>query len=204
MPPKPKFTREEIVKAAMELLDNEGVDALTTRNIGRQLGSSARPIFTVFRNMDDLYDDLRKAVMAEYNAYILVSNDYAPVFKKYGMQMVLFATERPNLYRYLFMRENNKAHTFDDVFATLGDTADSCIEVIKRDYELTDDKAHALFENVWIYTFGVASLCATGACRFSEIELSNMLGSCFKAAMLLVKSNAFDLPTPFPIAMKAR
>lgn len=188
----------------MELLDNEGVDALTTRNIGRQLGSSARPIFTVFRNMEDLYDDLRKAVMAEYNTCILVSNDYAPVFKKYGMQMVLFATERPNLYRYLFMRENRKAHTFDDVFATLGDTADSCIEVIKRDYELTDDKAHALFENVWIYTFGVASLCATGACRFSETELSNMLGSCFKAAMLLVKSNAFDLPTPFPIAMKAR
>lgn len=203
MPPKPKFTREEIIEAAVSLLDREGVYALTTRNIGKELGSSARPIFTVFKNMEDLNGDLRQAVMKKYNDCVIKAEDYAPAFKKYGMQMVLFATEKPNLYRYLFMSENKKAHTFNDVFETLGETAGYCIDVVKRDYELTDEKARALFENVWIYTFGIATLCATGACRFSEEELSNMLGSSFKAAMMLVKSNAFDVPNPFPLVMRA-
>lgn len=203
MPPKPKFTREEIIEAAVSLLDREGVYALTTRNIGKELGSSARPIFTVFKNMEDLNGDLRQAVMKKYNDCVIKAEDYAPAFKKYDMQMVLFATEKPNLYRYLFMSENKKAHTFNDVFETLGETAGYCIDVVKRDYELTDEKARVLFENVWIYTFGIATLCATGACRFSEEELSNMLGSSFKATMMLVKSNAFYVPTPFPLVMRA-
>ena len=203
MPPKPKFTREEIIEAAVSLLDREGVYALTTRNIGKELGSSARPIFTVFKNMEDLNGDLRQAVMKKYNDCVIKAENYAPAFKKYGMQMVLFATEEPNLYRYLFMSENKKAHTFNDVFETLGETAGYCIDVVKRDYKLTDEKARVLFENVWIYTFGIATLCATGACRFSEEELSNMLGSSFKAAMMLVKSNAFDVTTPFPLMMRA-
>lgn len=203
MPPKPKFTREEIIEAAVSLLDREGVYALTTRNIGKELGSSARPIFTVFKNMEDLNGDLRQAVMKKYNDCVIKAQGYTPAFKKYGMQMVLFATEKPNLYRYLFMRENKNAHSFDDLFDNLGETAGFCIDVIERDYELTDEKARVLFENVWIYTFGIATLCATGACRFSEEELSNMLGSSFKAAMMLVKSNAFYVPTPFPLVMRA-
>ena len=153
--------------------------------------------------MEDLNGDLRQAVMKKYNDCIIKAEDYAPAFKKYGMQMVLFATEKPNLYRYLFMSENKKAHTFNDVFETLGETAGYCVDVVKRDYELTDEKARVLFENVWIYTFGIATLCATGACRFPEEELSNMLGSSFKAAMMLVKSNAFYVPTPFPLVMRA-
>ena len=48
MPPKPKFTREEVVDKAIELIKDKGIEALTARELGAKLGSSARPIFTVF------------------------------------------------------------------------------------------------------------------------------------------------------------
>ena len=54
MPPKPKFTREEIVGTALDLVREKGIEALTARELGAKLGSSARPIFTVFRNMEEL------------------------------------------------------------------------------------------------------------------------------------------------------
>lgn len=47
-----------------------------------------------------------------------------------------------------------------------------------------------LFENVWIYTFGVGALCATRVCHFSEEKLGQMLSTEFQAMMLLVKSKA--------------
>jgi len=47
MPPKPKFTREEVVDTAIELIKDKGIEALTARELGAKLGSSARPIFTV-------------------------------------------------------------------------------------------------------------------------------------------------------------
>ena len=51
MPPKPKFTREQVVDAALELVSKKGIEALTARELGAQLGSSACPIFTAFKNM---------------------------------------------------------------------------------------------------------------------------------------------------------
>ena len=58
MPPKPKFTREEIVAAALELVSEKGMSALTSRDLGARLGSSARPIFTVFNSMEEVQASL--------------------------------------------------------------------------------------------------------------------------------------------------
>ena len=52
MPPKPKFSREEIVDAALDIVSREVVSALSARELGEKLGSSPRPIFTVFKSMD--------------------------------------------------------------------------------------------------------------------------------------------------------
>lgn len=50
MPPKAKFAKEEIVNAALDIVRTEGFESLTARALGSKLGSSARPIFTVFQN----------------------------------------------------------------------------------------------------------------------------------------------------------
>ena len=63
MPPRPKFTKEEIVAAALELVSERGLEYLPTRNLGEKLGSSARPIFTVFISMDDVQREVRAAAL---------------------------------------------------------------------------------------------------------------------------------------------
>ena len=66
MPLKPKFTREEVVEAALALVSESGIEALTARELGEKLGSSARPIFTVFQNMEELRDEVYKAAMRRF------------------------------------------------------------------------------------------------------------------------------------------
>ena len=61
MPPKPRVTREEIVAAALDIVSRKGIEALTARELGEALGSSARPIFTVFRSMEELQQEVRSA-----------------------------------------------------------------------------------------------------------------------------------------------
>ena len=51
MPPKAKFTREEIITSALQIVRENGIADVTARELGERLGSSARPIFTVFENM---------------------------------------------------------------------------------------------------------------------------------------------------------
>lgn len=93
MPPKPKFTREKVVEVALTLVGERGMAALTARELGERLGSSARPIFTVFRNMEELTEAVREAAMRKYDAYVGVAEHYKPIFKAFGVRMVLFATE---------------------------------------------------------------------------------------------------------------
>ncbi len=188
MPPKPKFTKEEIVAAALELVSQKGVEALTARELGEALGSSARPIFTVFRNMEELQEAVRAAAMRRFESYAERTLPDMPLFKQVGMQMVLFGAQEPKLYQLLFMRENRSAVSFDDVFGELGETATICVETIRRDYDLSEADARRLFENVWIYTFGVGALCATRVCHFSVEKLGEMLSIEFQAMMLLVKT----------------
>ena len=97
------------------------------------------------------------------------------------------------LFQLLFMQENRNAVSFDDVFGELGPTAETCIRLIQEEYAMAEADARLLFENVWIYTFGVGALCATRMCQFSEEKLGQMLSTEFQAMMLLVKSRAGEL-----------
>ena len=190
MPPKPKFTKEEIVQAALEIVSQKGVEALTAKELGDALGSSARPIFTVFNSMKEVQDEVRAAAMHRFESFAEQKQPDVPFFKQVGMQMVLFGAREPKLYQLLFMQENSAAVSFDDVFGCLGSTAEKCIDAICRDYGLTRQDAGTLFENVWVYTFGVGALCATGACRFSEERLGRMLTTQFQAMMMWVSSHS--------------
>lgn len=188
MPPKPKFTREEIVQAALEVVSQKGVDALTAREVGERLGSSARPIFTVFKNMEELQAEVREAAMRRLECCMMEGDSEMPLFKRIGMQMVTFGVQEPKLYQLLFMQENQDAVTFDDVFGELGEPAERCIDALCQDYGLDQRDARVVFENVWVYTFGIGALCATGVCHFSMDELGQMLSTEFQAMMLLVRS----------------
>lgn len=41
MPPKPKFTWDEIIATALQLVSEKGAEALTAKALGDALGSSA-------------------------------------------------------------------------------------------------------------------------------------------------------------------
>ena len=193
MPPKPKFSRDEIVQAALALVSEKGAEALTARELGMRLGSSARPIFTVFKGMEELQGEVRDAAMRRFETCVWAGAPELPDFKRVGMQMALFGMREPKLYQLLFMQENRDAAGFDDVFGVLGVTAEFCIEAICRDYGLNREQARLLFENVWIYTFGMGAMCATRMCRFSEEELGRMLSTAFRAMMLLIQSGGTDV-----------
>ena len=192
MPPKPKFTKDEIVQAALEVVSQKGVEALTAKELGDALGSSARPIFTVFRCMKEVQDEVRAAAMRRFERFAAQALPNMPLFKQVGMQMVLFGAKEPKLYQLLFMQENHNAASFDDVFGALGPTAETCIQSLRNAHGLTEAESRLLFETVWIYTFGIGALCATGTCRFSEQRLGEMLSTEFQAMLLFVKPDAAD------------
>ena len=188
MPPKAKFTKEQITKAALGIVSEKGAQALTAKELGAALGTSTTPIFTVFHSMQEVQDAVMLAAMERFEEYAHKAAHLGPVFKQIGMQMILFAKEEPKLYQLIFMSSISEAQTFDDIYAHLGSLADECLNVLQKDYDLSKADAKTLFEHVWIHTFGIGALCATGVCDFSHEQIAQMLTQDFTAMMMLMKS----------------
>lgn len=187
MPPKPKFSKEEIINVALKIVSEKGIDALTARELGKSLNSSARPIFTIFSNMEELIDEVKNAAMNKYISYKENISTDMPYFKQMGMKMVLFGLYEPKLYQLLFMQEFKNTNNFEDLFEHLGTDAEVSVEHICKDYQLDIESSKLLFENMWIYTYGIGTLCATKVCKFSEQKLSDLLSNEFNALLKWIR-----------------
>ena len=66
MPPKCKFTKEEIIQAAFEMVRTEGFSELTARALGGRLGSSPKPIFSIFTSMEEVQEEVIGAAKRLY------------------------------------------------------------------------------------------------------------------------------------------
>lgn len=192
MPPKPKYTKEQIITAALEIVAKNGIEFLTAKELGCALNTSTSPIFTVFDSMQEVQEAVKIAAMKRFESYAHKTDADMPIFKQIGMRMILFAEEEPQLYRLIFMSHNGGVKSFDDIYAYLGSVADECLEAIQKDYGLSVEKAKMLFEHSWIYTFGIGTLCATGMCVFSKKRISEMLTQNFTAMMMLLKGEFYE------------
>ena len=192
MPPKSKYTREEVAATALALIKEKGVSALTAREVGKRLGTTVSPIFTIFTNMEELKWAARELALKEFESYIGDYREYFPAFKRIGMKMVSYAIHEPELYKLLFMQEHSQGQSFKDTMGELGTMADTCISLLQRDHDLTKEEATILFEQMWVYTFGIGSLCAMKVCDFTEEEIANRLGQIFMGQMMLIKSGQLD------------
>lgn len=191
MAPKAKYTKKEIAEKALDIVAAQGIEALNARSLAEELGTSTRPIFTAYKNMDELEHAVRKLAMQRFAEYTVIEDNGVPAFKQVGVNMLAFAKEQPKLFRLLFLSERAHSLSFRQMFGTiLGPSAEKCIGYIMRDYGLTKEDAMELFRKVWIFTYGIGILISSNICRFTEAELSDMLSSEFKSTLMMIKSRA--------------
>lgn len=175
MPPSVKFTKEEIVNAALQVVREKGTTALTTRQIAAVLGVSTRPIFTYFQNMQQVQEAVRQAAQALYHSYIKKGLEQVHPFIGLGEQYIRFATQEPELYRLLFLPlapgSENKA------MEEMERTQNLVLEFLQQIYQLDEAAAKRFFWDVWLVAHSLAALIVTNCCPYSPEEIRQILTS---------------------------
>ena len=59
------LTRDRVLRVAMELADRDGLDALSMRKLGQELGVDAMALYRHVRNKDDLFDGIIERIVGE-------------------------------------------------------------------------------------------------------------------------------------------
>lgn len=187
MPPKPRFTREQVAEAAYQMIKEGGISALTARDLGSRLGTSARPVFTLFKNMDEVKQAARELALKDFMAYLNDYRENEPDFKQIGMKIVSYGIHEPELFKLLFLQEHPHVG-FAQSLKDVGDLDEICIRIVMRDYGLNREEATLMFQQMSINALGLGITCAMGLCDFSEDEIGKRLVIMFASLLMYIKS----------------
>ena len=187
MPPKAKFSREEIIAAALEITRESGIEAVTARELGKRLNSSSRPIFTVFENMEEVLQEVEKAAKDIYRQYVEEGLKQELAFRGVGMAYIQLAAREPKLFQLLFMCEQQEGNDLEHILTTIDANYEVILKSVQEPYQLNEESAKKLYQHLWIYTHGLATLLATRVCQFTPEEIQRMITEIFKSLLEKIK-----------------
>ncbi|SER36694.1 transcriptional regulator, TetR family [Lentzea xinjiangensis] len=173
-------THQRIIEAALHVLEDEGVAALTIRRIATDVEYSAPIVYRHFANKDALLLELvahgHRLLLAELR-HAAQERDVDRRMKRVAAEYVRFAGEHPHLHQVMnapVADEDERRRAVEPAIAALRDllTAWSAAHGV----DLADpDQA---CEIIWGTLYGIASLGHTGtdrACHLAEEALRAIL-----------------------------
>lgn len=172
MPPRPKVSRDEIINAAYEIMEESGIEAVVAREVGKKLGTTTGPIFTFFNGMDELKEEVYQKGLRGVTEYLEDSIGYKPAFKEFGLRWIRYAKEHPNVYSMVFLMEGPQR----EVTGVFNKDFVSVIDPLRKDvaesFDISIEQADNLINKMAVYAQGVAILCITTKVDIPEEELS--------------------------------
>ena len=159
MPPKVKFTKDEIIQAALNVARVKGASSVSTRDIAAELQVSTRPIFTYFDTMEEVRAEIRKAAEVVYERYV----------QRGLAEPIPFLGEEPQLYRLLFLTP--AADENSGVGAAMRQSVALLRPSLQAFYHLDEAAAERYAFDMLLVAHGLASLIVSGACSYTDEQI---------------------------------
>ena len=183
MPPKIQYTKADLLRVAFKLTRTKGLAAVNARAVAKELGCSTQPIFRAFRSMEEIRNEIMRMAMDLYGMYITRSASSANrPYLATGLAYLAFASEEPELFKILFMRDRLSDHTIDDISDK---TLDYVLELVMVGTGMSRERAMQFHRHLWIYTHGLASMIATKFVSLDASQFEMLLGEQYHAVKLL-------------------
>lgn len=185
MPNRIKVTKDDILNESLKIIRKEGIEALNARKIASKLGCSTQPIYYHFPTIVQLKECVKKEIRKIYSQYILESKKAEKLhFKAVGISYITFAIKEPSYFKILFMNSDNNKF---EINAKVDDNYEYVLSTIREEYEIDEESAKSLYENIWVTTHGLAVMIATGFSRPTSEEINKILTNSFQGLLYLVK-----------------
>ena len=167
-----------IINSAVAMVKKNGWDSLNARSIAKEIGISTKPLYRLYKGMDEIKEDIYNEVYKQYDEFInkRVYNKNALV--TLCVAYVEFANEYKNLFKCLFLSNNLQWKSIDDVLNEKWNQSTIISLVNKFGYSFEDAKN--LFMHVWLYANGLATLVATNELKIDSKDIIKRIIKIYK------------------------
>lgn len=123
--PRPELTRERVVHAALRIVDRDGLDALTMRALGRELGADPMAAYHHLPNKAAVLDGVVEAVWSELELPVGDDEPWQAQLEHIAVAVRDTLRRHPNALPILATRPNVSAPGFRLTNRTLGVVLDA-------------------------------------------------------------------------------
>ncbi|MBV7392452.1 MULTISPECIES: TetR/AcrR family transcriptional regulator [Enterococcus] len=166
------YTKDQILKAAYEVVEGEGFSGFTARNIAKKMGISTQPIYLEFKNMGDLKNTLLDEICNHLYYDVFPEVRTGDTIIDLGLNYVYFAKEQNNLYNALYVQEyggGKKMHDFSYKYFR------QLVSEHPKYSKLDENHINALHVGSWITVTGIATLMSSGIISPTQDEIVHLL-----------------------------
>ena len=181
MPPKPKFTKEEIIQTAVRIAEDKGLSAITARELADRLSVSSRPIYSYFESVDELKKEVIKTIMKIFTDELYKKRPDANQFLSIGLNLISFVRNNKEYYN-IIKHEGAKFVNLKEVDAF----ADIAVEKVSHSEEYSGyskKKIKDAYLKMAIFSHGLADFVFNGHIDGSEEFVRRLLEETGKAIM---------------------
>ena len=182
MPAVVELSKDRIVKVAVKMVNESGWDSVNARSLAARLEVSTKPLYRIYESMDEIKEDIYKEISRQYDEFLTSRIDSKKALLTLCIAYVEFALEYKNLFISLFLSNNLKWKSIENVLDEKWNQGTIINLVNKHGYSF--EEAKTLFMNMWLYANGLATLIATNDITMDDKEVLVRLVKYYK---ILVK-----------------
>ncbi len=155
MPPTPIITKQDILNAGIQLIRENGIRSVNARSLAKSLSCSTKPLFRIYKNMEELKKDIKKELDIYYNDFMEKNMTNENRLLSQGISYIEFARSEKMIFSSLFMNMTMAGSSLQDIIHAEWNR--TSIENAKALTGLSTEKAEMLFINFWLYSHGIAT-----------------------------------------------
>lgn len=173
------ITKDMILDVAFDIAKNDGMENVTARKLAAKIGCSTQPIFRVYSNMNELYEEIYKKAIDSFGVYFdnYNSNVETP-FVHLGLAYINYAKVEPRLFKLLFQSEYRGDR---GLFELLNGKSGAVNKEIGKAAASGCKNPSGLFMKMWIFIYGCACMVLTGDYDLTEDETVDFLTDIYKS-----------------------
>lgn len=163
--------KELIDKTAFDIVQRQGIEMLSARNIANQIGCSTKPIYRVYENMDELKKKVLETTAKYLQSYISVYHKTGNTLLDSALAYISFICLEKQLFRFIIMTDNQQimdSAYYKHEFSQL-------LKIECKDKHFTSQKLEEVAEQIIIYTYGLAMMLYMNTKNWSEEMVTNNL-----------------------------
>lgn len=195
MPPKPIVSKEDVFAAALSLVRSNGMESVNARSVAEVLCCSTKPLFRLYKNMEELKQDLFSKINQYCSDYLQQFPDFHKDYIGVALRYISFAKDEPNLFRALYMSNAMTKTTLANM--PMDQDIEGLLTEISSTAELSKPQAQAIYQKMWLLSHGIASIIATNGDLFESEEVKAILTDAYEGFVLSVKCKGeSNVPMP--------